>query len=232
MDAGKESDFDTSSSSDTLLESQTPNEQQTRPYGFRVWLCVGTLALAIFALTSSLSAIIDSPLRHDLQNSKDGHYQWNATQRYAAPVVGKSCDFSTPAEAREADCVFDALTTSWVPHECADLDLTEQYLRTVSALPQWPFYYDEAGTQEWRDLDLLKSGEWNGHLWVTGRAHKLHCLFAWQRLHQVLLGGKHIDTVVLGPYHTEHCKKVLAGGHHAYADDKVAAYQSIQYRDC
>ncbi|KZL72557.1 hypothetical protein CT0861_09378 [Colletotrichum tofieldiae] len=129
------------------------------------------------------------------------------------PMLNRSCG-STPTEARNAGCVFDLLTTAWTPVECADLDLTREWLEVVTKEGnKWPFYHDKDGKHPQRDLAHLQSGEWDGELWSTLRLHRYHCLFIWRKMHMAYL----------------HCEKMMMM---SVDPNKVSGVQSVYYRTC
>lgn len=145
------------------------------------------------------------------------------------PMLNRSCG-STPAEARDAGCVFDLLTTAWTAPECADLDLTREWLDVVTKEGQkWPYYHDKHGKEPQKDLAYLQSGEWSGELWSTLRLHQYHCLFIWRKMHMAYLAGNAVDTVMRGLKHSKHCEKMMMMD---VDPDKVSGVQGVYYRTC
>ncbi|KAJ5041893.1 hypothetical protein J3E72DRAFT_231568 [Bipolaris maydis] len=143
------------------------------------------------------------------------------------PLLNKSCGNSV-AEARQAGCVFDILTTAWTPADCVNSGITEEFLN-ISTNGVWPYYHDKNGKFPQKDIAILKSGEWEGELWSTMRLHRYHCLFTWRRMHIAYNGGQPADTVIRGLRHTKHCEKMLMNG---VDPDKVTGVQSVYYRSC
>lgn len=151
-----------------------------------------------------------------------------ALDRDPPPILNKSCG-STPDEARARGCVFDMLTTAWTPAECADLELTEEWLKVVLQFETWPYYFDKHKKHPQNNMAQLRSGEWHGDLWSTMRLHKYHCLFIWRRLHMAYLGGKPADVVMRGLRHSLHCEEMMMSNDSL---DAVAGVQSVYYREC
>lgn len=181
----------------------------------------------LFGMTT-LAAIIKISSYRQHQQQTVPLLEWSS-EADPEPVLHKSCG-STPAEARAAGCVFDMLTTAWTPAECADLEVTEEWLTEVLDSYDWPYFLDANGTTKQTDLTLLRSGEWSGELWSTMGLHKLHCLYVWRRFHMANLGGKALDTVLRGPRHSRHCAKMMMMMD--ASQNEVTGVQSVFYREC
>lgn len=145
------------------------------------------------------------------------------------PLLNRSCGESV-AEARQAGCVFDLLSTAWTPAECVDRNVTDEFIRAATKESKWPYYHDEQGTQPITDIEMLERGEWVGEeLWSTMQLHRHHCVFTWQRMHIAYNGGPQVDTVTRGLRHTKHCGRMLLNKD---APEKVAGVQYVYFRSC
>ncbi|PMD29153.1 hypothetical protein L207DRAFT_262418 [Hyaloscypha variabilis F] len=130
------------------------------------------------------------------------------------PVPGThfgSCG-DTPSSARQANCVFDIMSFSWLPNACAEPELTTEFL----GLRNWTWWID-ADKQEPVPFDEVAWGD-HTELYVTREYHMYHCTYMWRKLHRGLLRGQSnaegrgvVDTYI-GQYgHTAHCEMMLLG---------------------
>ncbi|KAG8169996.1 hypothetical protein KVR01_000741 [Diaporthe batatas] len=145
------------------------------------------------------------------------------------PLLNRSCGQSV-AEARQAGCVFDLLSTAWTPAECVDLSVTEEFITAITKDGAWPYYHDKEGRLPFEDMEVLRAGDWVGQeLWSTMRLHQHHCLFTWRRMHIAYNGGPPVDTVSRGLRHTKHCAKMLL---HRDPPESVSGLQHVYFRSC
>jgi hypothetical protein len=116
----------------------------------------------------------------------------------------KDCG-NNPTTARERGCHFDIMSMIWIPHECYDPELTEEF----ASEKDWEWSLHENGTdlipaEEIRKGDIRKG-------WVRFEYHITHCLYTWRKvIKQVERGGAPIDGYVSNHTHTEHCSMMLS----------------------
>lgn len=106
--------------------------------------------------------------------------------------------------ARERGCHFDIMSMIWIPHECFDPELTEEFAKEKS----WEWSLNENGTDLITEEDIRKGDIQNG--WVRFEYHIMHCLYTWKKvIKQVERGGAPIDGYVSNHDHMEHCSATL-----------------------
>ncbi|KAF2434839.1 hypothetical protein EJ08DRAFT_581362 [Tothia fuscella] len=110
---------------------------------------------------------------------------------------------STPAEARALGCKFDIMSFAWTPSQCYDHDFSQKFLKEQGP---WIFYLDHNATHPLA-FDTLSNYE---IVWTEHSYHVVHCLYAWERIHQAYLKEDRLLPKEMGSInHTEHCIGLL-----------------------
>jgi hypothetical protein len=110
---------------------------------------------------------------------------------------------STPAEARALGCKFDVMSFAWTPPSCYDHAFSQKFL---SEQGPWIFYLDHNATQPLA-FDSLSNYD---IVWTEHSYHVVHCLYAWERIHQAYLKQDLLLPQEMGSInHTEHCIGLL-----------------------
>jgi hypothetical protein len=112
---------------------------------------------------------------------------------------------TSPAEARSLGCQFDVVSFSWLPSDCYDAQLVDDFL----ALRNWQWFYDTAGQHAIPREQVLK-GELTD-LIVTREYHLFHCTYQWRKMHRGMVKGV-IDSYISNYEHTAHCEHMLTEG--------------------
>lgn len=112
---------------------------------------------------------------------------------------------TSPAEARGLGCQFDVISFSWLPSDCYDAELVDDFL----ALRNWEWFYDAAGQHAIPKEEVLK-GELTD-LFVTREYHNFHCTYQWRKMHRGMVKGV-IDSYIANYGHTAHCEHMLTAG--------------------
>jgi hypothetical protein len=148
----------------------------------------------------------------------------------------------TADEARAAGCTFDIMTSTWLPDECYDDDISSAF-RTHGP---WEFYtnssdFEFTPTIRWPSADQLtllpdeKAASEQRFVWATRRYHLTHCIFLLRRLHRLVDGGKRLDSALEDYHHSKHCgdmiEKSLDGGG-SIPMDLVMTFVVIGYPSC
>ncbi|KAI4211032.1 MAG: hypothetical protein LQ351_006152 [Letrouitia transgressa] len=110
---------------------------------------------------------------------------------------------STVAEAREKGCHFDMMSWLWVPHECFDAELVEEFI----ALRDWDWYRNYTGGER-VPLEEVRTGMHDA-LWAPQQYHMFHCTYMWKKMHRAILRHGPLDDDVASFDHTVHCEKML-----------------------
>ncbi|KAH8591204.1 hypothetical protein B0O99DRAFT_520041 [Bisporella sp. PMI_857] len=118
------------------------------------------------------------------------------------PKHAKSCG-PDAATAIAKGCHLDMISFTWLPRECYDAELTEEFL----AIKDWKWSLDGNGT-ELVPRSKVEGGEVdNGY--VTWEYHITHCLYTWKKLVRHLERGGAMDWHVMEYSHARHCGKLL-----------------------
>lgn len=111
---------------------------------------------------------------------------------------------TTVSEARNRGCMYDLMANGWVPHQCYDQTLVDEFLSWGGT-----WYYDEAHTREIPE-DVLFLGNL-ASFYPHDLHHDRHCLYTWRKLVNAAATGGLIDAESANPTHTEHCTNYLMG---------------------
>lgn len=113
-------------------------------------------------------------------------------------------------EALQRNCVYDTLSTSWLPPYCRDAELTAKFDKSGDGPNgEWEYFADQNGTQRISVEEIAVLGDIGGHFWVSRYWHRAHCMFYWQKQF------RQRDTKVVmeqrfdGLAHVEHCTRLL-----------------------
>ncbi|KEF63484.1 uncharacterized protein A1O9_01462 [Exophiala aquamarina CBS 119918] len=109
---------------------------------------------------------------------------------------------STISSAQKRGCLFDPMSFSWLPAECLEQDLIQDFLNVTD----WHWYLDINGTMEAPRATVL-TGQYP-ELFVTREYHRVHCVYMWRKMHRGLERGV-IDTYIGNYHHTAHCEQML-----------------------
>lgn len=122
--------------------------------------------------------------------------------RVFIPPVKTHCGRSI-AEARANGCVFEVLSGAWMPPQCLDNELNDEF----NALG-WQYWADDQRHVEIPMHELqLREGE-EGVYYTTQGWHITHCAYQWRKLHRAWQTGRAVE---LGDHalgdinHTLHC---------------------------
>ncbi|KAK1973354.1 hypothetical protein LZ30DRAFT_611110 [Colletotrichum cereale] len=106
----------------------------------------------------------------------------------------------TATQAKIRGCHFDPVSFAWLPEECLDRQLANEF-RDLN----WTLYADVHATkiksEEKFSDDLTDT-------FLTNENHVIHCVYSWKRLHRSIQAGKPLHSG-LSYEHTKHCGSVL-----------------------
>ncbi|KAK1504487.1 hypothetical protein CTAM01_03794 [Colletotrichum tamarilloi] len=151
----------------------------------------------------------------------------------AAPVI-TSCGES-PDEARARGCHFQLWSYSWVPHNCFDVDLHDDFIK-LHDKEDWKYYRNNSSeiteaakisSLEEVSLDQVLLGEGDG-LYSTWGQHYWHCAFYLRRFFRATGGITNRDR---DAHHSVHCQAWLAD---PFAHDwgTVNIHLEVGYHEC
>lgn len=220
---------------ETLLEKVATNSKPSRKSSSKLYSCLSNTAVIscfISLITASLSVVLlllltkghpitflkqstlSSLLAHEIPKVKPS----------TAELQNMHCG-STPAEARALGCKFDVMSFAWTPPSCYDHTFSQAFLHEKGP---WIFYLDHNATQPLA-FDSLSNYD---IVWTEHSYHVVHCLYAWERIHQAYLKQDLLLPKEMGSInHTEHCIGLLEDVEGAPAK-KVNAIAYLVFDGC
>jgi hypothetical protein len=165
----------------------------------RIWLRWRTIGASL--AVAMLLAIASSTILY---------FSWHSTQ--GRETIIKSCG-SSAAEARSLGCTYDIMMDSWLPPNCYDEELSNEF----RGLRDWAMYADKNGTHR-LTLEELSEREFHAFAHTTIEYHYIHCLFSWRKFHRALEQGRDIEREVAELGHTNHCAWFVAKLGHRLED--------------
>ncbi|KAF2104193.1 hypothetical protein NA57DRAFT_70410 [Rhizodiscina lignyota] len=119
----------------------------------------------------------------------------------ATPILFGDCG-SSLEEARAKGCEFDVISFTWLPPECHDPELVDDFL----SLSDREWYQDPRGLDP-APREKVMNGEYQ-RLFVTREYHVYHCRYQWRKMHRGI--QKRVIDSYIGSYnHTVHCEMML-----------------------
>ena len=118
-------------------------------------------------------------------------------------IQWKTCG-NTSEEARSNDCVLDFISRSWLPRECYDAELANDFL----AERPWRWYADKTCETE-LSKELIERGGGPDPIYVSDEYHHFHCAYMWKKLHRAMTRRTPIDSYIGNYKHTNHCANSL-----------------------
>lgn len=198
----------------------------TRRYRFLIG-CATTLALIFSSLQLLLTVDVRMRVREAQRKPLEGH------ESETRPLDPEWPCGITAEEARKAGCLFDLGLVAWLPPACYNEELDESF-RTVNPWEFWLPNDDNTGPNitkpitteaQLQELPVQMVDEgWPGHSWSTMANHDAHCMHTWEYLHQALLKGKKVPSLIVKFEHTAHCT------HAALIDTSNLTYQETSPR--
>lgn len=152
----------------------------------------------------------------------------SATKTQRAPkTLVRPCG-GTPEEARTNGCHFDIISFCWLPDDCYDAELSDEFDHANHL--EW--FLDPNRTQPLSHEQIM-TGEYTG-LYVNWEYHIRHCTAMWKKFHRAImknLGTRAIDGYIGSYEHTKHCEHMLLGGR-GVALDTINTRIAVKYPDC
>jgi len=113
-------------------------------------------------------------------------------------------------EALQRDCVYDTLSTSWLPAYCRDADLTAKFDKSGDGPNgEWSYFADKEGIRRMSVKEVATLGDVGGHFWASRYWHRAHCVFYWQKQFRQRDTRVVMEQRFDGLAHVEHCSRLL-----------------------
>ncbi|KAH7139077.1 hypothetical protein B0J11DRAFT_516025 [Dendryphion nanum] len=208
-------------------EQYIPTQTTTRRYRFLI-ICATSIALVFSLLQLLLTVDVRMRVSEEARQKPLKEHKHTTSP----PESEWPCGI-TAAEARKAGCLFDLGLVAWLPPACYNKELDDHF----RAANPWEFWLPnddntgpnitkpittEAQLQE-LPVQMIDEG-WPGHSWSTMANHDAHCMHTWEYLHQAVLKGKRVPSLIVKFEHTAHCT------HAALIDTSNLTYQETSPR--
>ena len=113
----------------------------------------------------------------------------------------------TAAAARLANCHYKPMLASWIPSECYDPSIRDEY----APYDDRAWFWDYNMTIPMVDADLERKRRGDDITGYTKFFHDEHCLYAWRKLHLAVQQRKRlVDSKTMDLQHSTHCSKRIA----------------------
>jgi len=124
--------------------------------------------------------------------------------------VSCSCGGTTVAEAVSRGCVFTPLALAWLPPQCLDMELSDEFDK-LGPLPggEWPYWADRNGTTRISREEMGLLADVNGAFYTTQEWHIMHCMYTWRKHYRSKFTGVTIEKRSGGIDHIHHCEGIV-----------------------
>ncbi|EAW12351.1 uncharacterized protein ACLA_063180 [Aspergillus clavatus NRRL 1] len=177
---------------DEFIGEKPTHSRQTLPHGtYRASaIVISSLALTISIITAAFTLLGYIGRSGQLEPS-------------SSPRLFR-CGTSA-AEAKAAGCHFDLMSFSWLPPECYNQDLTNDFLNHTD----WQWSLDAEG-KHMVSKHFVQQGDFE-FLFTSYEYHVVHCVYMWKKTHQAIMEATfdHLDGYIAGLGHTGHCGEML-----------------------
>lgn len=108
------------------------------------------------------------------------------------------------------NCTFDQLAAAWLPPECRDEELTDDFSRAGPGLDgAWTYYADVKGERVLNLTEVSLLADTGDHLYATEGWHLMHCNYSWRKQLRAPATGTTIEDRYYRIEHVEHCGMML-----------------------
>ncbi|KAK1621613.1 hypothetical protein BDP81DRAFT_400997 [Colletotrichum phormii] len=218
-----------SSYDDDILEeiaSKQVLNHYPRPFPWRkVFQGVGySITGGIVVLSFALAAyFIDSPAKMSTIVS-----EWSVIdsgQTFRAWEPSSACG-NTPAEAREAGCIYDDVLLHWMPTQCSSPELIDEFEHVWP----WEFFEDQNAT---KPVTLPQVMEGTQDIkWVSIDLHRWHCVATWKILSSAARWKTTVPAYAINWNHSTHCADHVLINMHTEDPFAINSHLDIEYTPC
>jgi hypothetical protein len=143
------------------------------------------------------------------------HQQSSQTAEFA------QCGNDT-ASALNAGCVYSFVPGAFVPPQCHDAELEDEFLHHRD----WHWFYDALGQRE-IPIEEIKATGGPPIMYVPLDYHRVHCAYTWKKLHRAAKYQWPIDAHLWHYEHTRHCADGLAAPRDDFSETGLAQFGHI-----
>ncbi|KAK3313035.1 hypothetical protein B0H66DRAFT_384334 [Apodospora peruviana] len=117
---------------------------------------------------------------------------------------------ASPAEAVALGCVFDALSSAWLPPHCRDPELTAEFQRSgPGPNGAWSYFADASGKIPMTIDEIAALGGTDAKFYATREYHVTHCVFYWQKYWRMRDTGAVMEEMYDTLKHVRHCGRLI-----------------------
>jgi hypothetical protein len=110
---------------------------------------------------------------------------------------------TSPAKAHARGCHYDIMLGSWLPEQCYDKKLADEW----SADEEGLWYHDQNFTQPFATSDLRKGQHMDAY--TRWDFHLKHCLYTWERAMWNIRYNRMLEHDTRSLHHARHCTDIL-----------------------
>ncbi|TAQ84340.1 hypothetical protein B7494_g7348 [Chlorociboria aeruginascens] len=149
--------------------------------------------------------------------------------------VSCSCGGTTVAEAQRRGCVFTPLALGWLPPQCLDMELSDEFDK-LGHLPggEWPYWADLNGTTPITREEMGMLADVDGLFYTTQEWHIMHCMFTWRKHYRSQFTGVTVEKRSNGIDHIHHYQLsrviILVSSHHVIKTGKSRGKAASDFR--
>ncbi|KAK4223650.1 hypothetical protein QBC38DRAFT_516497 [Podospora fimiseda] len=128
-----------------------------------------------------------------------------------APGLTSCLCGANPTEAISLNCVYDTLSSAWLPPYCRDAELTAEFERSgPGPNGEWTYYADPDGKHiiSVEQVAAL-GGTAHPFFYASRRYHIAHCLFYWQKYWRMRDTGVVMEEMYDSLRHAKHCGRLV-----------------------
>lgn len=124
--------------------------------------------------------------------------------------VSCSCGGTTVAEALSRGCIFTPLALGWLPPQCLDMELSDDFDKQ-GPLPggEWPYWAELNGTTRLTREEMGLLAEVGGVFYTTQEWHIMHCMYTWRKHYRSKFTGVTVERRSNGIDHIHHCEGIV-----------------------
>jgi hypothetical protein len=132
-----------------------------------------------------------------------------STLRPPVKPVSCSCGGTTVAEAISRGCKFTPLAIAWLPPQCLDEELADEFDQ-IAPNGGWEYWADLNGTipMTREEVGLLADTE-SAVFYTTQEWHVMHCMYTWRKHYRSQFNGVTIERRSNGIDHIHHCEEIV-----------------------
>jgi hypothetical protein len=201
----------------TVMSNEDPSSSHPRSSTAQILYLLVSLNFAILALVIIGGAMLRQPSHVAEIMRPTTHTTPNM------PIRITHCG-STPAEARTLGCIFESNNLAWVPPQCYDRELGDEW-------DAQPWFYAYGDNKEIVSQEQVLRGDFD-YVFVTWGQHIAHCALMVRKFQRAVFHNWPMDNWTSSIAHTDHCAGSFVEWKYMKAPEEVNAKVSLKYPVC